>query len=136
MDDGIREKLRYLGLYQLEERWDQILVEGVEMSAPRLLDHLVNVLYDARVQRACANRLKAAKIPEPWVMATYPFDQQPKLNKRKIVSLHDSLDIHDEEAKPHPCRADRGREDRHRGIISGRMRSQMATAGFSSPFRS
>ena len=92
MDDGTREKLRYLGLYQLEERWDQVLADGVEMSAPRFLDHLVNVLYDARVYRACANRLKAAKIPEPWVMATYPFEQQPKLNKRKIVSLYDSLD--------------------------------------------
>jgi DNA replication protein DnaC len=92
MDDGTREKLRYLGLYHLEERWDQVLAEGMEMSAPRFLDHLVNVLYDARAQRACANRLKAAKIPEPWVMATYPFHQQPKLNKRKIVGLHDSLD--------------------------------------------
>jgi DNA replication protein DnaC len=92
MNDGIREKLKYLGLHQLEERWDQILVEGVEMSAPRFLDHLVNVLYDARIQRACTNRLKSAKIPEPWVMATYPFDQQPKLSKRKILSIHDSLD--------------------------------------------
>jgi DNA replication protein DnaC len=92
MDDSIRMKLRYLGLNQLEARWDQILAEGAEMSAPRFLDHLVNDLYDARMQRACANRLRAAKIPEPWVMATYPFDQQPKLNKRKIVSLHDSLD--------------------------------------------
>lgn len=92
MNEGIREKLRYLGLYQLEERWDQVLAEGMEMSAPHFLDHLVNVLYDARVDRATANRLKAAKIPEPWIMATYPFDQQPKLNKRKLVSLHDSLD--------------------------------------------
>lgn len=92
MDDEIRKKLRYLNLNQLEERWDQILAEGAEMSAPLFLNHLVNALYGAKVQRARENQLKAAKIPEPWVLPTYPFDRQPKLNKRKIVSLHDSLD--------------------------------------------
>jgi len=92
MNDDIKRKLRYLHLNQLEENWTRILAESVDMSPPTLLRHVVNVLYDAQTVRACASRLKGAKIPEPYVMATYPFDKQPKLNRRKIVSIHDSLD--------------------------------------------
>jgi DNA replication protein DnaC len=92
MDDDIRRKLRYLRLSQLEEQWEGLLAEGVEMSPPFFLNHVVSVLYESRMQRASAARLKSAKIPDPFIMATYPFSQQPKLNKRKILSIHDSLD--------------------------------------------
>jgi DNA replication protein DnaC len=92
MDDEIRKRLRYMNLNHLEARWDQILREGTELSPPLFLRHVVNVLYDAKIQRARENQLKAAKIPDPWILATYPFEKQPKLNRRKIQSLHDSLD--------------------------------------------
>jgi DNA replication protein DnaC len=35
-------------------------------------------------------RLKCAKIKEPWVMETFPFERQPKLNKKKLMALYDS----------------------------------------------
>ena len=37
-------------------------------------------------------RLNRAKIPEQLVMETFPFDQQPHLNKKKVLSLYDSFD--------------------------------------------
>src|SRR5207244_10892368 len=38
-------------------------------------------------------RLARAQIPEPWRMETFPFDQQPKLDKKKILSLYDAFDF-------------------------------------------
>src|ERR1019366_2372528 len=36
-------------------------------------------------------RLKRAKIPDPWVIETYPFERQPNLSKKKIMALYDCL---------------------------------------------
>ena len=36
-------------------------------------------------------RLKHARIPELLVIETYPFERQPKLNKKKLMALYDSL---------------------------------------------
>src|SRR5207253_9022613 len=38
-------------------------------------------------------RLARAQIPEPWRMETFPFDRQPKLDKKKILSLYDAFDF-------------------------------------------
>jgi DNA replication protein DnaC len=37
-------------------------------------------------------RLSRAKIPEQFVIETFPFDRQPKLNKKKVLSIYDSFD--------------------------------------------
>jgi len=36
-------------------------------------------------------RLKHARLPEILVIETYPFERQPKLNKKRIMALYDSL---------------------------------------------
>ena len=94
MDDDLKQKLRYLRLAGLEERWDELIAEGdrAQLSTPQFMKHLVETLYGIKLLRAKSARLSGAKIPDPWLMATYPFAKQPKINKRKIVSIHDSLD--------------------------------------------
>ena len=94
MDDVLMQKIKYLRLLGLDEKWDELLTDGdkKQMSLPRFLRHVVDALYETKLTRAKTIRLTGAKIPEPWVMATFPFAKQPKLNKRKVVSLHDSLD--------------------------------------------
>lgn len=94
MDDDIKQKLKYLRLAGLEEKWDELIAEGdrEQLSPPLFLKHIVHTLYGIRLLRAKSARLSGAKIPDPWVMATFPFAKQPKLNKRKLLSLHDSLD--------------------------------------------
>lgn len=94
MDDDLKHKLKYLRLAGLEEKWDDLIAEGdkKQLSSPRFMKLIVDTLYGIKLARAKSARLSGAKIPDPWVMATYPFGKQPKLNKRKIVSLHDSLD--------------------------------------------
>jgi len=44
-----------------------------------------------RRENARQLRLKQAQIPEMLVIETYPFERQPKLNKKRIMALYDSL---------------------------------------------
>jgi DNA replication protein DnaC len=37
--------------------------------------------------------MRRARIPEPYVMETFPFDMQPKLDKKKMLSLYDAFDF-------------------------------------------
>ncbi|MGA1864378.1 MAG: ATP-binding protein, partial [bacterium] len=37
-------------------------------------------------------RLQRAKVPEQWVMETFPFQRQPKLNKKKVLDIYESFD--------------------------------------------
>ena len=42
--------------------------------------------------RASASSLaKRVRLPDPLVIETFPFERQPKLNKKKIMALYDSL---------------------------------------------
>ena len=44
------------------------------------------------MQNARILRLKRSTIPEQLVMETFPFDRQPKLDRKKLLSLYDSFD--------------------------------------------
>ena len=94
MNDDLKVILKHLKLAALEEKWDQIMAYNNrnKPSATDFLTHVFKTLYDAKRSQELANRMTAAKLPEQWSMATYPFAKQPKLNKRPIVNLHDSLD--------------------------------------------
>ena len=37
-------------------------------------------------------KLCRAQIPEKWLMETFPFDRQPKLNKKEVIHLYDAFD--------------------------------------------
>jgi len=47
--------------------------------------------YRIKREKARQLRLKHARIPEPLVIETFPFERQPKLNQKKIMALYDSL---------------------------------------------
>ena len=93
MDQELEQQLRYLRLRALQAQWDDILKLAAKKnySHDRLLRHVVVEEYRIRRENARAFRLKKAAIPEPLVMETYPFGRQPKLNKKKIMALYDSM---------------------------------------------
>lgn len=93
MDESLERQLRYLRLRALLTQWDDILKLAAQKnySHDRLLRHVVEQEYGLRRENARAFRLKKAAIPEPLVMETYPFERQPKLNKKRIMALYDSL---------------------------------------------
>lgn len=94
MDDELIKKLKYLRLTCLLENWDHYLSIALKgnYSHARMLNYIIGEEYKRKMENAGKFRLKRAKIPEMHVIETYPFDRQPKLNKKKIVNLYDSFD--------------------------------------------
>jgi DNA replication protein DnaC len=94
MDKDLVEALKYLRLGGLLARWDEYvaLAEKGRHSPVRLLQHVLEEEVKLKRDNACKQRLKRARIPEPWVMETFPFDRQPKLQKKKILSIYDAFE--------------------------------------------
>ena len=93
MNKELIETLKYLRLGGLLVHWDEYLKLAAEgrFSHARLLIHVLE--EECRIKRENARqlRLKRARIPDPLVIETFPFERQPKLNKKKIMALYDSL---------------------------------------------
>jgi len=94
MNDQLAAKLKYLNLGGLLAHWDDYLKLAAEQrfSDGRLLTHLVEEEYRIKRDRLHQRRLQTARLPEPWVIATYPFTRQPKLNQKKVMAIYDSLE--------------------------------------------
>ncbi len=93
MNKELTETLKYLRLGGLLARWDEYLHLAADQgfSHARLLTYVLE--EECRIKRENARRLrlKLARIAEPLVIETFPFERQPKLNKKKIMALYDSL---------------------------------------------
>jgi DNA replication protein DnaC len=92
MDKDLTHQLKSLRLPRLLAHWDDDLKAAAQQrfSHARLLTHVVEHEYRQRCENARQQRLHRARIPEPWVLETYPFARQPKLNKKAIQALYDS----------------------------------------------
>jgi len=94
MNQELENILRYLRLWGLLARWDQLLAEARrgDFSHERLLKHVLQAEYRTKHDNARVLRRKRAHIPELLEMETFPFHRQPKLNRKQIMSLYDSFD--------------------------------------------
>lgn len=94
MDKAFLETLKYLRLGGLIAHWDEYLAvaEKGRQSPVRFLQYVLEEEVKLKRQNALKLRLKLARIPEPWVMETFPFDEQPKLQKKRILSLYDAFE--------------------------------------------
>ena len=94
MDEELSQKLKYLRLGGLLANWDRYLglAQKDNYSHTRLLEHIVDQEYQIKKENSRKMRLNRAKIPEKWVIETFPFDRQPKLNKKKTVGMYDAFD--------------------------------------------
>lgn len=94
MDEQLKNRLQYLRLYGLKTHWNHYLqlAGNKNFSHDQLLQYVVEQEYSLKKENACKNRLKRALIAEKLVMETYPFERQPNLNKKKILSLYDGFD--------------------------------------------
>jgi DNA replication protein DnaC len=95
MNDDLKNKLRALRLPRLAAHWDDDLKEAARqrLSHATLLTHLVEEEYRLKCDRARQQRLQRARLPEPWTIETFPFERQPKLNRKAIFALYDTLDF-------------------------------------------
>jgi len=94
MDDKLEQMLKYIRLGGLLANWDRYLTTAQKgnYSHARLLKYIVEQEYEIKKENAGKMRLARARIPEKYVIETFPFTRQPKLNKKKIVNLYDRLD--------------------------------------------
>ena len=94
MDENLVNTLKYLRLGGLLAHWDEYLelARKKSYSPVRLLKHVVEEEAKTRRENARMLRLKRARIPELLLMETFPFHKQPKLNKKRILSLYDAFD--------------------------------------------
>ena len=94
MNDELMQTLRYLRLRGLLAHWDEYLTlaQKQHFSPVRLLSFVLEEEAKFRQEHARQLRLARARIPELWRMETFPFAQQPKLDKKRILSLYDALD--------------------------------------------
>lgn len=94
MDEQLIKMLTYLRLRGLIENWDRYLAMArtQNLSHVRLLQYIIEEEYKFKKDNARRLRIARAKIPVKYVMETFPFKRQPKLNRNKLLSLYDSTD--------------------------------------------
>jgi DNA replication protein DnaC len=94
-DEQLRTMIEYLGLKNLQEKWQSLLDEA-NRSKPAyrqfLQDLLVQETQDKK-ERQRLSRLVRAHIPEMRVLETFPFDRQPNLKKKFVLDLYDTLEF-------------------------------------------
>jgi len=94
MNDSVPvEELRALGLRYLQHNWQAVVKQATERrpSYHRFLSETLGEEYRDRHERARLARLKRAKLPELWVMETFPFAKQPRLKRDLVMQLYESL---------------------------------------------
>jgi DNA replication protein DnaC len=94
MDEELTKALRYLRWRGLLAHWEEYitLAQQQHFSPVRLLRHVVEEESRIRQEHARQQRLVRARLPEQWRMETFPFERQPKLDKKRMLALYDSFD--------------------------------------------
>jgi DNA replication protein DnaC len=94
MDDELTRKLNYIRFPGLLENWDRYQQEAQnkDISPVALLKKVVEDGYNIKKENSKRFRFSRAKIPEPYRIETFPFERQPHLNRKKVLSVYDSCD--------------------------------------------
>lgn len=94
MNETMQRQLKALRLYGLLENWETYteLAGKRNLSAIQWLNTIIEDEYRLKQIRATAFRLRRARIPEPYILSTYPFAKQRKLNRKKVEAVYDSFD--------------------------------------------
>jgi len=94
MDEELIKMLKYIRLKGLLTNWDHYLkiAEKGNFSHVRLLRYVIEEEYKIKKENSRKHRINRSKIPEKLVMETFPFDKQPKMKKKKVLSIYDAFD--------------------------------------------
>ncbi len=94
MDATVEEMLKYIGMRALLANWNHYIniAQKNSFSHVRLLKYIIEQEYKIKQENARKRRISHAKIPEEFVIETFPFKRQPKLDKKKILTIYDSFD--------------------------------------------
>jgi len=93
MNEKFLEILKYLRMNNLIANWDEYikLEEQDNYSNVKLLKYIFEEEYKIKKENSRKLRINKAHIPEKFVIETFPFDRQPNLNKKKLLSIYDDF---------------------------------------------
>lgn len=89
MDDNLDQLLKNLRLKRIREIFDDEIkhAQKTKPSYRAFVARLLRAQLQFQNERTVANRIKSARLPERWSLATFPFDQQPGVDPRAIRQL-------------------------------------------------
>lgn len=92
MDEELASMLKYMRLPGLLENWNSYLATAQQKnySHARLLKTIIKDEYGIKKENSRKQRISKARIPEKFVIETFPFDNQPNLSRKKIINIYDS----------------------------------------------
>ena len=92
MNEELAAKLKAIRLSGLLANWDHYLAmaDKGNYAHARLLKYIIDEEYALRMENSRKMRISRAKIPEKYVIETFPFDRQPKLARKKLLNIYDS----------------------------------------------
>ncbi len=94
MEEDLIKKMKYIRLNGLCSNWDGYLemANKGNFSHIRFLKYIIEEEFKLKRENSRNMRLNRAKIPEKYVIETFPFDRQAKLKKKPLLALYDSCD--------------------------------------------
>ena len=89
MNENIKQLLDSLRLRGMSMYLDETLTKAQEQGTAieDVLLELLQAEHRDQQERCLANRLQRAPIPWDWTIDTFPFKQQPGINKTQIMGL-------------------------------------------------
>ena len=89
MDDNLDQLLRNLKLEKIRQILPDEIKKAMKTKASydELLAALFRAQYQDHIERSIAGRIRRARMPERWSLATFPFDRQPGIDARLIRQL-------------------------------------------------
>jgi DNA replication protein DnaC len=89
MHEELHQLLDKLRLPGIAEVIDEVLIQAEQKGTAiqEVLLELLEAEYRDKSQRALNNRVKRAQLPWPWTLDTFPFKDQPNVNKTQIMGL-------------------------------------------------
>ncbi len=93
INDDIKKQLHYLRLSWLKDNWDNHLKEtkSKQPSYHKFLTNIIDKEYASSKEKARIARIQRAKISDKYVIETFPFKKQPRLKKKLVMELYDSM---------------------------------------------
>src|SRR5450759_4201214 len=89
MDDNLDQLLRNLKLHKLRQILPDEVKKAMKAKASyeELLVAVFRAQYQDQIERSIQSRIRHARVPEKWSLATFPFDRQPGVEARVIRQL-------------------------------------------------
>jgi DNA replication protein DnaC len=95
MDKDLESKLNYLRLTELKSTWDQVINQAKRESPSYTgwLKQIIDQECQGKRERARMQRMRRARLEEPFLLETYPFARQSALSKKRVLELFDSQSV-------------------------------------------